>query len=473
MQFCSVSGSSPGALRHVALGLACWLIGGCAEGVGEPVAAGFDAEDRDLAGYLLELHQAARELPESSAIRGRLGMAYDANGFVEAAMLTYRQAALLDASEFRWPYHLAALQEARGDLDAAVTSLRRALAIDPAYVPAWLHLGAWLLDLDRAEAAAEAFRHALELGPDKGTDPVAKAGLARVLLRQGRPAEAAQALQALTENLAHPHVLRLLAQAYRQSGEAEKADAVAVAPDGATPLRWRDERRAAREEHVRGFHGLLSMAEQHLKLGRAAEAATLLESLREQRPDDRTLLNNLSIAYKLTDRRQHALDTLRDGIDRHSDYYLFHFNIATLYEDRGQPQRAIEHFRRAVELDPGLTVGYERLGLLLVREERYDEALAAFEAMAPHGERATALYYRAMIEGARAQWPAAVASLRKVVQLDPSLAKGHVFLGRSLAETGRYDEARTALARAAALGTHPREVAGARARLAELEGDRS
>ena len=446
----------------------CWLLAGCAQGVGDPVAAGADAVDRDLADYLREQHQAARDLPQSGAIRGRLGMAYHANGFADAAMATYRQAAALDAGEFRWPYHLASLQASRGLLEEAVASLRQALAIDPAYAPGWLHLGARLLDLNRNDEAAEAYRQALALGPDKETDTVANAGLARVALRQGRAAEAVEILMPLTAGFPHPHLRRLLAQAKRQSGERQPADMGAAPPAVATPLRWRDERQEAKDEHVRGFHGLLSVAEHRLKHGDATVAATLLEDLRETRPHDRTLLNNLSIAYKLSGRRRQALDVLKEGIRVHPDYYLFHFNIATLHEDRDQPQLALEHFRRAIELDPGLVAGYERQGLLLVREERYDEAMAVFKAMTPHGESATALYYRAMIEGARAQWPAAVASLRKAVRLDPALAKGHVFLGRSLAETGRLDEARAALERAAALGTHPREVAAARARLAEL-----
>ena len=456
---------------RVALGLTLALLGGCSPSVGEPIAAGFDAAERDLAGYLRELHQAARDLPASAAIRGRLGIAYDANGFAEAAMQTYRQAAMLDADEFRWPYYLALLQATRGYLTAAVASVERALAIDPGYVPAWLHLGAWLLDLDRNDAAAQAYRRALALDADDEAVVVANAGLARVLLRQGRAAEALDLLRPLAD-LPHPHLQRLLARAYRQSGQAQAAQAAAANAAGAASLRWRDEHQQAKEAHVRGFHGLLSLAEQRLKRGLAAEAAAILAPLRETRPHDRTLLNNLSIAYKLTGRSELAFDVLQEGIRAHPDYYLFHFNLASLYEDRDRPQLAAEHFGRALELDPGLKAGYERLGLLFVRERRYDEALATFEAMAPHGESATALYYRAMIEGSRERWPAAVASLRRAVQLDPNFAKGFLFLGRSLAETGRFVEAHAALDHAERLGTPPQEVAKARAGLA-TEGEDS
>ena len=432
------------------------------------MAVGLDAQEPELAEFLDDLYQSARNLPESAPMRGRLAIAYDANGFADAAATTYAQAEVLDPGEFLWPYQQAFLFAEGGRREEALRSLDRALAVDDGYVPAWLQRGAWLLDLHRNEDAAATFEFALDLDGGAEAEVVAKAGLARARLRQGRPAEAIALLEPLVADLDHPHLYRLLARAYRESGRAEQAKAAAARSKGAMPLRWRDPKRQAEDDYVRGFHGRLSLAETRLEQGRPEQAARLLESLRESRPDDRTLLNNLSIAYQLTGRPQRAFEVLEQGLSAHPGYHLFHFNIASLYEDRGQPLRAIEHFGRAAELAPGLVAAYERKGLLLIRQERYAEALATFNDMAPYGERAIALYYTAMIEGARGRWPQAVERLQQAVHLDPQLAKGYVFLGRGLAEMGRFDEARAAFDRASRLGTHPQEVASARARLAEL-----
>lgn len=456
------------APRRLALALVGLVVAGCSDRAGEPVAAGLDADDRELAEFLGDLHQSARSLPESGSIRGRLAMAYDANGFFDAATVTYSQAEALDPGEFLWPYCRAFLLAGRGTLKDALQSIDRALAIDADYAPAWLQRGTWLLDLDRNQDAAASFRRALALG-DAEAKVVANAGLARILLRERRATEAAALLESLVAELDHPHLQRLLGQAYREMGRTDEAQAATARGKGTTPLRWRDERREAKDQYAHGFHARLSMAEAHLKRGQAAAAAKILEPLREQRPDDRTLLNNLSIAYKLTGRREHALEVLRQGLQTHPDHYLFHFNIASLYEDRGQPLRAIEHFGRAAQLYPGLLDAYERKGMLLIRQQRYDEALATFDAMSPYGERAVVLYYMAMIEGASERWPAAIAYLEQAVRLDPEFTKGYVSLGRSLAETGRFDEAQAALARAEQLGTHPRDVASARTRLAVLD----
>ena len=78
-------------------------------------------------------------------------------------------------------------------------------------------------------------------------------------------------------------------------------------------------------------------------------------------------------------------------------------------------------------------------------------------------------YYAGRAEASRARWSEAIRFLSGSVQADPQFTLGHVGLGRALTETGRYDEARAALAAALRLGTHPGEVKAARIALARGE----
>ena len=74
-----------------------------------------------------------------------------------------------------------------------------------------------------------------------------------------------------------------------------------------------------------------------------------------------------------------------------------------------------------------------------------------------------------MIEGARERWPEAIERFERAVAIDESFTIGFIYLGRSLAEAGRFDEALDALAWAERLDTNPEELASARTRLRDLE----
>ena len=402
-------------------------------------------------------------------MRGRLGMAYHANGFAEAAIATYGQAAALDPSDFRWPYLRALLEAESGALDAALASLDQALDLDPQRPSAWLWRGTWLLDAGRQADAAVAFRRALEVAVVDAHRVAATSGLARTLLRSDQAAAAAALLEPVAEEFDHPYPRRLLGQAYRRLGRGQEADTAAAQSAEAAALEWPDAERRAVADQVRGFSGRLSQAEELIDQGRPTAALAILEPLRAAHPDDRVLLNNLAVAYGRAGRQDAALAVLGHGLDMHSEYHVFHFNIASAYEERGDAQSALRHLDQAIAAQPSFLPAHEEKIALLVAKRRYDDAMAAIDGAERLGALSPAtLFYAGVIAGADERWAAAAERFEQVLRRDAAYPKAHLYLGRALAEAKRFDEAHTAFELAAAFGTPPSAVADARARLAVL-----
>lgn len=458
-------------IAEFALALICLLASGCTDQDDIlPVVEGLDSGEPELAEFLADQLDSVRARPRSGLVRGSLGMAYDANDFADAAAATYDQARTLAPKDFRWPYYRALLLARSGDNEEALQSLDRALDIDVNYAPAWLWRGTWLLDVGRDTDAETAFRRALDLADNDTIVIAANSGLARTLLRKGLADEAVTLLEPIAAKFDHPYPLRLLARAYRDLGREEDARRASSYSREAKPLHWQDERRHAVQEYVRGFSGRLRAAEALINRGMPGAALKILEILRESQPTDRTLLNNLAVAYGLTDRQEEAFDVLLAALARYADYYLFHFNIATIYEQRGDPDQALQHVNRTLELQPSFRDAHQRKIALLMDQNRYDDALKAINVADYQGEQGPeTLFYAGVVEGTREQWPEAIKRFQQVVRLDPEFTKGHLYLGRSFSEAGRFEEARVALARADALGAQSRDVADARMRLRNLE----
>ena len=121
--------TSSGLFRCVCLVV---LFAACTESAVDDVFEdGLDVADQDLVRFIQEKVNAARSERESALRRGQLGMAYEANGFHDAAEVTYRQASELDPTDFRWFYFRAVTLIKLVRLEEALADLDSALAVDP------------------------------------------------------------------------------------------------------------------------------------------------------------------------------------------------------------------------------------------------------------------------------------------------------------------------------------------------------
>ena len=435
-----------------------------------PVAVALDDADPDLAARLSDLVGAARAAPQSGELRGRLAMAYEVNGFPDAALATYVQAAILDPEEFSWPYFHGLLLAKSGDLAGALESLEGSLAIDDQYVPAWLWRGKWSLDLGDYDAAETAYRRAEAL--DAGTPAIA--GLAQVSLRRGLAAEAVALLEPVSAAQRHPHLYRMLGEAYRRLGREEDARLALARGRAAVHIQWFDPRQNVKAEYIAGFKNQMAHAQNLLAAEKYDDALEILEPWMEHYANDEALMTNLGWAYMSSGDLDRAYEILKRGLAEHATDtagYYFHYHIGRLYNMRGEVDEALQHFHTASELNPTQSHPHEERGKILLRQGQRDEALAAFDLALESGARSPEklLQTIGIVEAASGHWDEAAARFLQAVEIDPSFTMAHVQLGRTLAQTGRWTEAGDALARADRLGTHPRDVAAARQVLADLK----
>ena len=442
----------------------------------EPVVAGIDLPDIELRTFLTELIEAVRTTPASASMRGRLAMTYDANGFPEAAIASYRQAETLVPDDFRWPHFASLLLAQQGQIEAALDASRRALAIDASYAPAWLWRGTWLLALERFEDAALAFAEAGE----RGADAEADFGQAMVHVAEGRFDEAVATLEPLAVPSAHPHLHRTFGQALAALGR-EDAARLALAR-GREPLAfaWDDPRAAEKTAFARGY-AAFAIAQSWSSEGNTAPALAVFERLEAHYPERQcaaeedyffacNLLNSLSIAHGRAGDLDLAIALAQRGIALNADFAPFHLALADHYRQRRDLPSALMHIDRAIALNPGNGHAHTQRGRYLHGLGRFAEARTAFDAalrLAP-SNRAT-LFYAGLVEVALEDWAGAARHFADAVRIDPDFALGHLYLARSLGEGGRLGEARQALAIAQQRGAVPSEVRATEVRLRELE----
>ncbi|MBI2525929.1 MAG: tetratricopeptide repeat protein [Candidatus Rokubacteria bacterium] len=121
---------------------------------------------------------------------------------------------------------------------------------------------------------------------------------------------------------------------------------------------------------------------------------------------------------------------------------IAHFNLGLFRETQGLRQKAAEHYRRALAINPDLAQAHSGLGLALAQESRIPEALFHLREevrLNPGSSRARKNLAAILVRQGRTA--EAIEQLRRAVQLSPGDTMAHNDLGNALAVQGQLDEA--------------------------------
>jgi tetratricopeptide (TPR) repeat protein len=378
-----------------------------------PDLAGIDGEAQAQIGEaktrLEETETAGTDEADLALQSGELGRLYQAYDFDDAALAAYWNAAAIAPDDFRWLYHLGALELQAGDLDAGTEHLERALTLRPNDPPTLLRLGKAALDGGDYERAAALYGQAGGVEPECAA---AHFGLGLAAVGQRDYQQAVDALEwSLRAEPAANQAYRPLALAYRELGETEKAReqlalAGTVMPSCPDPL----------------------MAEVR-SLSRGASA--LFERAALAEVEGRTAL---------------ALDLARQAVAADPDHAAAHRLLGSLLTKTGELREARRQLERAAELEPS----DRRTYVLLGRAHRASGDLSSSAAALEKAVELDPQYSRAQIELAlteieRGRWGQARQGLERALELDPDNLELRVQLARAMAATGDPAAARTEL----------------------------
>jgi tetratricopeptide (TPR) repeat protein len=127
---------------------------------------------------------------------------------------------------------------------------------------------------------------------------------------------------------------------------------------------------------------------------------------------------------------------------RNPGSWVAHLNLGTALDEAGQPDKALPHLQRALELKPAFPETLNSLGNVLNRLGRSSEALPLLAqavrlqprfAAAHNTHGATLMALQRSEEG--------IAAFRRALAINPALTVARVNLGWALANSGRVDEA--------------------------------
>jgi len=350
--------------------------------------------------------RAAERLQAGSAkaeALGRRAVAEEARGFIAASLASAEAAAAADP-EGAWPGVALArvrAREGKGDEALAMAEKARAAGGEAAATTAVGRAQEARRDL---KAAEEAYRTALSQAPG---DLLASVGLARVLRRTGRAAEAEAILQPI----------------------------VNAAPGAVAALK--------------------EMARAKLAQGRPDDAlpdAAVASAISENDEDAQRLNIEVTVAKALLNVARGdvdmAMQDLMQARDQHPTEPSIRLGLGKTFKTRGNLDEAIVELRKAVELDPELTEAHFELGhLLLALKGDAQSALPPLEAAVAH--EPSNLTYRAWLGAALStarQYDRAVKELLTVTgDAAYTAADAWIYLGTAYLGASRFKEGAEAL----------------------------
>jgi len=273
-------------------------------------------EKKDFAGALNTFQKIARINPDFLGIHNILGSVYLGSGRVEQAIIEFERALEHQPGHPDIHYNLGQAYFKKRNVEAAEAEYKKALEANPAYSPAHLSLAYLYLLTRRLDAAVSECAAALKASPGLGE---ASCMLACALLLRSEPV--------------------LLAAVAAGEGEWDL--------------------------------DLLDIEASRRAEGGIQEAIALCQMAISISPGIPEAHNTLGAALAYQKKFAEAEAEFLRAREIKSDYQEAHYNLAFLYYTQGETEKAAQHIRRVLEINPGSGLGRQILDRILLGQTAY------------------------------------------------------------------------------------------------------
>ncbi len=346
-----------------------------------------------VARSIASARDAVTNQPDSAAAWGHLGAVFDAHKIYDLATVCYQHAQELDRTDFRWPYLLGVMYDYQGeDLDKIIDSFEMAIRLNPESFAVYFRYGGALMRQGTLDRAKDALAKVLDLKPDLA---LAHRSLGQIYLAMNDPSSAVRHLErAAEQSPKDPIVFTTLARAYKRIGNedgAARAAQTSEAVKGNSILS--DPVRATVENLAVDPSTCARRAEALMRRGEFSKAIRYWKLFEESSPNNPNAHFQLGMAYLKVEKPDLAVTHLAKAVALDDDLVPARLQLASLYQNRGQPSRAIEQLNNVLTYEPDNGRAHAMLAFALGSTGDLDGAVIEFARAANLMPLNAELYY--------------------------------------------------------------------------------
>ena len=292
-------------------------------------------------------------------------------------------------------FNLGSAYAKRSQLDKAIPLYERALEISPDLAQPHINLGEALEQQHKIKEATEHYRAALKLDPEL---PEAHNNMGAILAKQGRTEEAIQYYQNALKIRPHYATAHfnlggiLVEQGKVVQGISHYHKAIHFKPDyaeafsnlGGVFLKLGNTEKAINHFNA-AIHLDPNLAEAHNNLGIALmQTGNIQAAIRqfqtavELKPDFITAENNLKRAQTILQEVETQIARLQQLRNDNPHNAQLIYEIGNLYFRKGDHHRAMQHYQKALQLNPRFVPALNNLALVMAANQKYYKALTVF-----------------------------------------------------------------------------------------------